>query len=124
MTVNNVDSLDIKIKHSKKAVDHFLNGLVNLDINPSDILLAIDGDRHAIYANMPIQTENYVNTMNAYIAQKSESMGIHLLDLHPIFENDYKENEKSFSFKTDYHWNSYGHRLVANSILNSNFLTP
>ena len=46
-----------------------------------------------------------------------------LLFCTSVFRSDFSKNKKEFNFSYDYHWNEYGHYIVANQIEKSNFLT-
>ena len=41
---------------------------------------------------------------------------INIIDLHSVFRSDYLLNNRKFDFPFDYHWNSYGHSIVADQI--------
>ena len=60
--------------------------------------------------------------MNRYIIEKCKDKKIKFIDLHFVFESDFSKNKKKFNFPFDYHWNEYGHYVVANQIEKSNFL--
>ena len=36
--------------------------------------------------------------------------------MNKYFKNDYKINKKKFDYENDWHWNDYGHKLVAKKI--------
>ena len=42
--------------------------------------------------------------------------GVHLLDMHPIFLDDWKKNYKKFNYEYDYHWNEWGHSVAAKAL--------
>ena len=68
-----------------------------------NILISLDGDRLHIYNGSKNQ-ESLIMNMNSYIIEKC------------------KDNKKKINFPFDYHWNEYGHYIVANQIEKSNFL--
>lgn len=40
-------------------------------------------------------------------------MGIDFIDLETVFEDNYQQNKKRFTFIHDGHWNEYGHEILA-----------
>ena len=50
---------------------------------------------------------------NRLVSRIGADVGVTVLDLQPLIEEDYLRHRQSFDFKNDYHWNQYMHRLVA-----------
>ncbi len=47
------------------------------------------------------------------IKQSYKHNFITLIDLHPIFSNEWKINKIRFNYTYDYHWNENGHSVVS-----------
>ncbi|MCE5212228.1 MAG: SGNH/GDSL hydrolase family protein [Deltaproteobacteria bacterium] len=84
----------------------------------SDLIIAIDGDRQAIYSNQNTEQLYEAGVLNLNLIAKSSAKenNIHFIDLHPIFEEAFHKNAKRFEFQCDGHWNAYAHQIVANAI--------
>lgn len=96
------------------VVDRFFEELKNLQIL-SKVTLVLDADRQDIYNNQ--KTESYFQKMRDYTISRAEANGVDLIDMKPIFENDYKTNGIKFEFPTDGHWNERAHKLAADALM-------
>jgi lysophospholipase L1-like esterase len=79
------------------------------------LLLVMDGYRDAIYegrtsADLYADSVLALNTMAARVAARHQ---IPFIDLHPIFEEDYRLHARRFNPPEDGHWGVYGHAVVA-----------
>ncbi len=112
----NISDMDRKYSKNKLAADYiFKNIKETCEKHDSQLLLIIDGDRNSIYQHLDrrkLYAEGALS-LNRLAKSIAEKYDIPFIDLHPIFENDYRVNHKRFDFLTDAHWNSYAHRLVA-----------
>jgi len=82
------------------------------------LLMVMDGDRRSIYKGVPsdrlyARGALMLNKMAQRLAKK---YNIAFIDLHPVFEENYRLNKKSFDFENDTHWNEYGHEIAARAI--------
>ena len=116
----NVDK-DI-VKRSYLAIDYFFEELKQLNIDYENILFILDGDRLRIYDGGEYQ-KSYHRYMSEYFMEKSKNNNIKFINLQSVMKSDFSKNKKEFNFPFDYHWNEYGHYIVANQIEKSNFLT-
>jgi len=46
----------------------------------------------------------------------AQEAGVDFLDLHEVFDEDYRRNRRTFNFASDYHWNEYAHELAAQAV--------
>ena len=53
---------------------------------------------------------------NTIIRNLEHHQRIKLVDMHPIFLNDWQLNSKKFNYDYDFHWNEHGHSLVAKTL--------
>lgn len=100
------------------ATDIFLENIAKL--RPSqkertDTLFVIDGDRFSIYNGASYKSEYFLAQRN-YFIQKAKIYGFTLIDMEEIFKEHFRKNNKKFEFINDGHWNSLGHKLVADTI--------
>jgi hypothetical protein len=82
------------------------------------LLLAMDGDRNTIYQNLDQNglEEAGALSLNGMAKNAAQQNGIHFIDMHPVFKDDFAQNHQLFNFAVDGHWNVYGHRLAAHAI--------
>lgn len=92
-------------------IDYFSN------TKKKNILFVIDGIRQSIYDNrVKKDSQSFWYKIREYFIKEAKLRGFQVLDMHKIFEKEYKKNMKKFNFKTDSHWNELGHSLVAKGI--------
>jgi hypothetical protein len=77
------------------------------------LLIAMDGDRSAIYAG---EADSVPLVLNRIATEAAQRHGIRFVDLHPVFAADWKANRLSFGFASDGHWNEYGHAVAAKAM--------
>jgi hypothetical protein len=56
--------------------------------------------------------------MFAYFLENAELNGFNAIDMQKYFTNDYAINKQRFEFPDDGHWNSAGHRVAYEAIMN------
>jgi hypothetical protein len=82
------------------------------------LLLVMDGVRTLIEAGAP-EAQDYnagALRLNRMAAEEAARLGIPFLDLHPVFAEDYRQQQRPFAFKTDGHWNAHAHALAARAV--------
>ena len=57
--------------------------------------------------------------MRHYLVAMATVRGYAVIDLHEVFEADYRRNGKRFEFDIDAHWRAYGHGVVARAVMQS-----
>jgi lysophospholipase L1-like esterase len=77
------------------------------------LIIAIDGDRGAIYAG---DANPVALVLNGIASEAAKRHGIGFVDLQPIFAADWQANRLPFDFASDGHWNEYGHAVAAKAI--------
>ena len=81
----------------------------------SELLLVIDGPRQDLYrGRSPEDSVTYIYHELSRAA--ADELGISLLDLTTPFASDYSRERRVFNFDNDYHWNEYGHQIVAQAM--------
>ena len=85
------------------------------------ILFVLDGIRPQLYnLNLSNQiSDSFWFKIRKYFINEANKKGFEVIDMQKEFIKAYKLERKKFEFKTDSHWNSVGHKTVANSIENS-----
>ena len=76
------------------------------------LLLAMDGDRSAIYAG----TDSPVLVLNQLAARVAAAHGLPFVDLEPVFAADWQAEHRRFDVDADNHWNEHGHEVAARAI--------
>ena len=83
------------------------------------LLLVMDGDRMAIYREQEGEAASAnkgVRSLHDMVREVAREADVELLDLHDLFEEDYRRNHHLFNFANDYHWNGYTHAFVAQEV--------
>ena len=106
-------------KDAKWATKIYLNNLYKYSgVKPEKIIFVIDGIRQNIYdTNDKIYTESFWYNIRQYFMKEAKLKGYHVLDMHKEFKKSYRDKKKKFEFKTDSHWNGFGHKTVADSLI-------
>lgn len=84
-----------------------------LTAQDAPLLLMMDGPREAIYGE---EVAFDVNQYNVLVGDAADDLGIDFIDLGPVFEADYQANQTPFNLSIDWHWNEYGHQIVAETM--------
>ena len=78
-------------------------------------MFVVDGNRNRIYNSSFEGKENvYKKDFIDILKEKS----LKFIDLDTTFYNNYNKFSIKFNSNLDYHWNSYGHNIVAKEISN------
>jgi hypothetical protein len=75
----------------------------------AQVLLAMDGDRAAIYRGQ----DSPALVLNRLAAAAAERRRIPFVDLDPVFRADWQSAHRRFDFDADGHWNEHGHAVAA-----------
>ncbi len=79
----------------------------------ASLLLAMDGDRAAIYAG---RANSPALALNRIAGEAAARAGVPFLDLHPVFAADWAKRHRRFEFEADAHWNENGHAVAGAAI--------
>ncbi|MDC1411956.1 hypothetical protein N8370_04430 [Amylibacter sp.] len=104
------------INKSLRVVDRFMEELTKLQII-NKVTLVLDADRLDIYNEQ--QSDSYFQKMRDYTIDRANIYGINLIDMEPIFKNDYNSYGIKFDFPTDGHWNERAHKLLTEALMKS-----
>lgn len=82
------------------------------------LLLAIDGERFAIYQGDGGYrgSDSPALALNRLAADAAARHRIPLVDLEPVFRADWRAERRRFDFDADGHWNEHGHKVAAAGI--------
>lgn len=105
----------------RNTTDMFFSALTHSKAYSQDILFVLDGDRRSIY-NGHEGRQDLNKIFYDYFVQKVDENNLVYMDLHKNFQNAYAKNPMKFNFSYDYHWNELGHSIVADAIIESDFL--
>lgn len=118
----NVEAFQKRLMYSKKAVDEFLRQLPQRSgLKMDKIQFVIDGNRHKLYVKEKLESvgEGYFDSMRTYLIEQAVTKGCKVVDMQPIFIENFQKNNKHFEFSNDFHWNDVGHSVVAEAIYDS-----
>lgn len=112
---------------SKRVVDAFFEMLEDAcGVPKKNILIGIDGMRPQLYDAMSLKKadESFFSHMRKYVLFKARELGHPVIDMQPVFEQDYAGNRLFFEYPqyNDGHWNERAHGLFAQQIIESGFL--
>jgi len=101
-----------------KAIEFFLKKINEISKN-NEVIIITDGDRRSIYMDQLERNNKSIKNrwFQKVITQLEKHSRIKLLDLHPIFLEDWRNNKLKFNYEYDYHWNEYGHRVAAQALI-------
>jgi hypothetical protein len=96
------------------AVTDYLFGRIDAVVRAmgARLMLAMDGDRFAIYRN----EESPALALNRLAADAAARHHIPFVDLEPVFLADWRAEHRRFDFNADGHWNEHGHAVAAAAI--------
>ncbi len=81
-------------------------------------LVIMDGDRRAIAERLdaaPLYKDGAL-WLNAMASEMAAHASVKFIDLHPIFEEDWRLNHQPLNFVSDNHWNEQGHKVAARAL--------
>lgn len=112
-----------RLSISRRAAEAFLNLLpAYAGLPPGSIVLVLDGQRLSLYRGRHKQDACF-ESMRRYIVERAGLLGYEVIDMHPVFERDFKIHGQRFEFTYDAHWNSRAHGLAGREILKSQTIT-
>jgi lysophospholipase L1-like esterase len=97
-----------------QAVTDYLFGRLDAAVHAmgARLLLAMDGDRSAIYG----ERDSPALALNRLAADMAARHHIAFVDLEPVFLADWRAEHRRFDFDADGHWNEHGHAVAAAAI--------
>jgi hypothetical protein len=81
------------------------------------VIFIQDGNRANIYAEKAPDVK--MAEVSAIIQNNTDSLGFHFIDLESVFTYDYFLHQKKHNHFSDYHWNAYGHQVIADTFTNT-----
>ncbi len=97
----------------------FLRELSSLCVPASAITFVLDANRYetpesSIYTENPVRLNKMVD-----FKVKAEEQGFRVVDMQDVMLAHYRTNNRVFEYSYDYHWNTLGHAVVAETVLNA-----
>ena len=114
-----------RLSYSVRSSEVFLRELKKI-VNDKHVLLVLDGDRSSIYEQVSGTRDTTHWRNKAFEKLKIESNqyeNIRVLDMHEIFLEKWRDNQQRYEYSYDWHWNEWGHKVAADAIDASRFLT-
>ncbi|ABV51408.1 Hypothetical protein P9215_17951 [Prochlorococcus marinus str. MIT 9215] len=103
---------------SYEASDIFLSQVEKLRNTPlkrGNTIFIVDADRNSIYDENSLESE-YFKKQRDYFIKKAKNYGFTVIDMKSVFAEHYQSNKERFEFVNDGHWNSLGHKIIAEEI--------
>ena len=114
-----------RVTDSLEALDTFLAALPQVTgVASEKVLFVVDGVRQRIYGKISREQaeRSYFGIMRKALIERAKNKGYSVLDLETVFEQEYDKEKKKFEFENDFHWSGYGHEVVSEAILKSDWL--
>ena len=107
-----------RLSYMMKASEIFVRELRKV-VEGKKVVLVFDGDRENIYKGY--KGRNLDKNFNLAFRYLRELV-LHLenfliVDLQETFSDDWSKNRNKFNYEYDFHWNKYGHNVVARAII-------
>lgn len=118
----NVDAEGLRnnFNSDKIVADYVVKEIASIaEIKNINLIFAMNGDTQSIYESIPSIDPSLTLKLNAMMGEIVKNRGGDFIDLHETFKNDFEVNNIKFEFKTDGHWNPYGHMKATETILNA-----
>jgi hypothetical protein len=97
-----------------RKVVEYISKILSKELKGKKIIFMVDGSRHDIYKNnLNHCSVCYMNEISMSLAKENEFIGI---DLNGVFGPEYARKHLAFNSLEDFHWNAYGHQLVADTL--------
>jgi hypothetical protein len=92
----------------------YIGSTLQKELAGKKIIFIIDGSRYDIYEDK-LNSCNvcYMNDLSMATAADNGFTGI---DLNNVFAAEYAQKKQAFNTPEDFHWNPYGHQLVADTL--------
>lgn len=100
-----------RIKMINKSNNLIIDSILNENYNKK-IVFVVDGDRQSIYG----QRTNKGYNLNEKFITILKNRNLSYIDLDKIFRDNYLKDSIKFNSELDYHWNSYGHKIIADTL--------
>ena len=113
------------VSDSRQAVEQFLRLLPEFaGLEPEQIVFVVDGMRPQLYDDKMVEEArgSYMDVMRNYFMEAARDGGFEVVDLHPVFANDFKIHHQLFEYPQDAHWNARGHRICFEEVARSTML--
>lgn len=101
------------------AAEYVLNEIKGICAESgTDLLVVMNGVMDVVYniIDKDESSKNGALTLNAMVNDIAVKNGIEFIDMETLFEKDFRDNGKRFTFINDGHWNEYGHGFVADAV--------
>lgn len=113
-----------RLTDSYQAIDAFFRDLPQYaGLDAKHIMFVID-DRTTAYdtaQDLQALEQSYFHLIKKYFTAKAKQNGYAFIDMAVPFNAHYQQNSKPFQFIFDNHWNSLGHSVVADAIMQSDW---
>ena len=115
----NISNIEEENRNNRIAADYIFRRIKEIcTTHQIKLLIVIDGDRGRIYKQSD-DLFDYASgalTLNKIARDISKKFAIDFIDLHPVFDREFKKSKKIFDYPSDGHWNQLAHQIVARCI--------
>jgi hypothetical protein len=108
-----------RVTDSLAALDAFFRDVPDrVGLPPERVLFTLDGFRYAGH----VKPDSYFGLMRRAFMEKAQAHGYEVIDMDTRFIPRHARTGESFEFFDDNHWNSIGHGIAAEAVLESKLL--
>lgn len=110
-----------RVQDSYQAIDAFFRDLPQYSgLDAKHIMFVLD-DRTTAYTEDPdpYMQRSYFHMMKSYFTDRAMELGYTCIDMSEPFTKHFQQHHNRFEFTYDQHWNSLGHAVVADTIMQS-----
>tara|TARA_Y100000589_G_scaffold15144_1_gene12348 strand:- start:1970 stop:3181 length:1212 start_codon:yes stop_codon:yes gene_type:complete len=115
----NISTNPRRYKKGYQASEFFIKEIKKLRSNSSErkkTILVFDSQRSHIYGED--KKGDYYEAQKKYLIKIAKKDEFTIIDMEKFFKDDFLVNNRKFNSTIDFHWNEYGHQVVAAAILN------
>ena len=100
----------------ENAIDYLLRTIAEENSERS-VIFIMDGPRRTLYGETSPELDETAPWKNSLLREITIKYEFRYIDLTNEFRRKYEQDGKKFNSEQDYHWNKYGHSVVAGALL-------
>ena len=108
------------IAEGEQVIAWFLGALPKAAaLAPADIVIAVDAIRPLLDESPALTTAHgsYFGQLRTRLIRNAKAQGFQVIDLDAAFRAAYRADRVPLEFRTDRHWNSHAHAVVASAVI-------
>ena len=112
-----IKDIDETIDEIVVATDYLLARLKNVAADHGvKLAVVMDAPRNKIYGGLGKDEVGGAYRLNRMVAESARRLSVPFIDLYDAFEADWRIHGEPFEHRSDAHWNTHAHDVVANAV--------